>query len=56
MPARKNKRIRRIIKKTKKFPRVVRYPMGKGKNKVEFWLFLVKKKNKKDKKDKVHAF
>ncbi len=55
MPARKNKRIRNIISKTKDYPRVVKYPMGKGKNKVEFWLFLVKKKNK-NKKDEVHAF
>ena len=53
MPARKNARIKKIIKKTKKYPRVVKYPMSQGKNKVEFWLFLVKNKKKKD---KIHAF
>lgn len=51
MPARKNERIKKIIKETKKYPRVVKYPMGKGKNNVEFWLFLVK-----NKKGEVHAF
>ena len=51
MPARKNERIKKIIKETKDYPRVVRYSMGQGENKVEFWLFLVK-----NKKGEVHAF
>ena len=51
MPAQKNNRIKKIIKETKDYPRVVRYPMGTGENKVEFWLFLVK-----NKKGEVHAF
>jgi hypothetical protein len=51
MPARKNKRIKKIIKETKDYPRVVKYSMGRGKDKVEFWLFLVKTK-----KGEVHAF
>ena len=51
MPARKNKRIKKIIRETREYPRVVKYPMGQGKNKVEFWLFLVK-----DKEGEVHAF
>lgn len=47
----RNSRINKIIKETKEFPRVVKYPMGRGKDKVEFWLILVK-----NEKGKVHSF
>jgi IS4 transposase len=47
----KNSRINRIIKETKEFPRVVRYLMGRGDNKVEFWLIMVK-----NEKGDVHTF
>ncbi len=51
MPAQRDNRIKKIIKETKDYPRVVRYPMGTGENKVEFSLFLVK-----NKEGEVHAF
>lgn len=47
----RNSRINKIIKETKEFPRVVKYSMGRGKNKVEFWLILVK-----NEKGKVYSF
>ncbi|MGD2246767.1 MAG: transposase [Candidatus Methanofastidiosia archaeon] len=59
MPAKKNSKVKRIIKETTEFPRVVRYPMGRGEKKVEFNLILVEsiKKGKDGKrKKKVHAF
>ena len=51
MPAKKNKKIKRIIKETKNFPAVMPYTMRRYKKTVEFTLVLVK-----DKKGIVRAF
>jgi len=51
MPAKKNKKIKRIIKETKNFPAVMPYTMKRYKKTVEFTLVLVK-----DKKGIVRAF